>query len=150
VFVAALSPWPADMDGDSEFALRIIDASGGQEEWYKPLDVEVVRVEGASADTSVAGVTLTQTPTLDIPELATVSAADVRGELETNGGNCRQALTTLGPAAFSALAGGNGPSASSLHVAPETDTARPASFEVIVGSADVAQRGLCKIFRWDA
>jgi hypothetical protein len=93
-------------------------------------------------------VTLIPTPVLDIPELARVSGADVRGELETNGGNCRQALTTLGPAAFAALAGGNSPSASAPDVAPET--ARPANFEIIVGSADVAQRGLCKIFRWDA
>jgi hypothetical protein len=146
--VAALSPWPADLDGNSKFALRIVDASSGQEGWFKPLEVGVVQVEGASEDTSVAGVTLTPTPTLDIPELTDVSGAAVRGELEANGGDCRQALTTLDPAAFSALAGGNGPSVSSPDVAPET--ARPANFEVMVGSAADAQRGLCKIFRWDA
>lgn len=152
VYVVALSPWPADLDGNSELALRITSASGEQEEWFTPVDVDVVRVEGAAEDTSVAGLTLTPTPTVDVQRLARVTSADVRRELETNGGNCRQTLTELGPTAFSALSSsspssGRRPPASSPGIAPAT--AKPTNFDQTVGSAAVAQRGLCRIFRWD-
>jgi hypothetical protein len=153
-YVVAVSPWPAALDGGSELAVRITDASGGKEEWLTPVDVDVVRVDGADEDTSVAALALDSTPKLEVPPLAKVSSADVRRELETNGGNCREALTKLGGAAFSAFSGtsrlassGSAPSALSPGNAPTT--AKPAHFEQTVGSAEVAQRGLCRIFRWD-
>jgi hypothetical protein len=111
-----------------------------------------MRLEGAKESTNVAGVTLDQDSSFPVVFGAQVPDHVIVEALEDKVKGSRGALLELGADRFSGLANRSRrlPTVATPTLGDDKPPAAiPETFTVATGPARVAERSICRIFRWD-
>ncbi len=143
--LVAFSPWPDEIGYTRPFVVRVVTPDGASD-WRAPLGVELIRLTGTKESGNVALVNLVGSLSQQVELLRGVDADLLVTSLRTQ--SPRAAARSLAPTALGPLGGRRLPPVIRLDE-PIPDVAVPQSFFIRSGPADVAQRSLCRIFRWD-
>ena len=149
--MVVFSPWPTGLGHPRPFAVWIAAEAAPAGEWHLPQAVKLVRVEGSAASATVALVTLVDEVGV-FGEFARGPGKDVVLARLQATQDARRTVSELLPTSFPRL--GRRASSVATHVASPPVTGRPtpavpSTFSVKVRPPEVAQRSICRIFRWD-